>query len=153
MKEAPVSLAILIPFIAVLANFIFYKINEKYFSRIILLYLSVMLLFSNFYFLLMLFFDNGTIPFKGIHPIWQWLDGLQGRTIYLNNAFKSFIDCVHYSCVTITTLGHGDMLPVRWYTKLLTDFEVILGVGILIISFGRYFSESNKKKYGGARKG
>jgi hypothetical protein len=106
----------------------------------------LILLFSNIYFLLILFFDNGAIPFEGIHPIWHWLGGLEGRRLYLKDVFISFIDCFHYSCVTITTLGYGDMHATKWYSKLVTDFQVLLGLGIVIVSIGRYFSLYSKDR-------
>ena len=92
------------------------------------------------------FFDDGTIPFDGITPLWKWLGGLEGRRIYLKNAFLSYVDCFHYSCVSITTLGYGDMLPTKWYTKLLTDIEVILGMGVAIVGLGRFFSNNGQSK-------
>ncbi len=34
---------------------------------------------------------------------------------------------VYYSIVTFTTLGFGDITPIKWYTEILVTLEVILG--------------------------
>jgi uncharacterized protein YjbI with pentapeptide repeats len=37
----------------------------------------------------------------------------------------------YYSFVTYTTLGFGDITPIKWYSELLVTIEVILGYGSL----------------------
>ena len=38
---------------------------------------------------------------------------------------------IYYSFVTFTTLGFGDITPIKWYTEILVTLEVIVGYGIL----------------------
>jgi hypothetical protein len=37
----------------------------------------------------------------------------------------------YYSFVTFTTLGFGDITPIKWYTEILVTLEVIVGYGML----------------------
>jgi len=136
-----------LPLIGLLANFAFYKINEKYLWRIVFLYLSLMLIFANVYFLLLVFFDDGTTPFEGIHNVWTWLPGTQGRILHAKDALIAMVDSIHFSTVSITTLGYGDMLPTKWYSKLAVDIEVFLGLGVIVVGIGRYF-QNNKNNSG-----
>jgi len=53
------------------------------------------------------------------------------------------VDCLHFSTVTITTLGYGDISPQTWYAKMAADLEVLSGVFIVAISVGTYFSRIN----------
>jgi hypothetical protein len=82
-------------------------------------------------------------PFNGIHHPWTLLKSGE-RILTVPNACLSYLDCLHYSCVTITTLGYGDMYATAWYSKLLTDTEVLLGLGVSIVAIGRYFSSGTK---------
>jgi len=36
------------------------------------------------------------------------------------------------------------MYATAWYSKLLTDTEVLLGLGVSIVAIGRYFSSGTK---------
>ena len=97
-------LAIALPIIGLLANFVFYPINEKYLRRLVLLYLSLMFIFANIYFLFLLLLDDGTIPFDGIHKVWTWLEGTQGRVIHTEDTLLGITDCIHFSIASITAL-------------------------------------------------
>lgn len=141
-----VPLVIILPLIGLLANFVFYKINEKYLLRIVFLYASLMLIFANIHFLLVFMFDDGTIPFEGIHNVWTWLPGIQGRVIHPKDALIAIADSIHFSTVTITTLGYGDMYPTKWYSKLAVDIEVFLGLGIVVVGIGRYFQNNKNNR-------
>jgi hypothetical protein len=46
------------------------------------------------------------------------------------------VDYVYLSGITIATVGYGDMVPLIWYTKLLTVAEVVLGIGLTVIVLG-----------------
>ena len=49
------------------------------------------------------------------------------------NSFKlkpggyTWFSFFYYSIVTFTTLGFGDITPIKWYTEILVTIEVILG--------------------------
>ena len=133
---------LLVPLVALLggiaATVAFYPLNEKFLGRLIQVYFAVVLLFANAYFLLMVV-DNAT--FAGICSPWALDINTGGPTLGTKSAFLSYVDCLHFSCVTITTLGYGDMRPTEWYSKLLVDLEALGGVGIIVVGIGRYFSQ------------
>ena len=55
-----------------------------------------------------------------------------------------FQDSVHFSLITSTTVGYGDMVPVKPMAKLLVDIQVL--VSFFLISFGvAAFSSSQRK--------
>jgi voltage-gated potassium channel len=59
---------------------------------------------------------------------------LAGGTIlfhYLEN--WSWVDSFYFTCVTITTIGYGDLTPTKTITKLLTVLIAFLGIGILLL--------------------
>ncbi|MHC4982214.1 MAG: ion channel [Planctomycetota bacterium] len=118
----------------------FYKVDHKYLQNIVLSYFTVMLVFTNIYWLLMLVPGRPPLPFGGIHPAWTFAEGM-GRTIQLKDALLTCVDCFHFSLATISTLGYGDMVPTAWYSKLICNFEVIIGLGIVVVGFGRFFSK------------
>ena len=62
------------------------------------------------------------------------------------DAFPLFVDCLHFSTATITTLGYGDIAPRTVYAKLAADAEVLSGVFIVAVSLGTYFNRSNGTK-------
>jgi hypothetical protein len=142
-----ITLAVLLLFFATIAapilgliiNFIYYPANEKYLRRLVLLYLSLLLLFANIYFLVALFLAPD-VPFEGIHNAWVRHSSYEDIRLYWSNVFLTLADCLHFSCMTITTVGYGDMCPTIWYTKLITDLEVLLGLGVIVVGIGRYFS-------------
>lgn len=44
----------------------------------------------------------------------------------------SWIDCVYFSVVTLTTVGYGDFAPVTTAGKLFTIFYIIIGIGLIL---------------------
>lgn len=48
----------------------------------------------------------------------------------------SLFDFTHYSVVTISTLGYGDIKPVHWTARLLSMAEVLFGIGLIVIYVG-----------------
>lgn len=123
-----------------------FKIDKFYLLKIIQLFIILALAFANIYYILILIADPNKI-YDGIHPLWKWLEGIHGRRLYWENIWKTAIDCIYFSFSTITTSAYGDIKPMVWYTKLLSNLEVLLGLGLISIGIGRYFSsyEINKK--------
>ena len=120
-----------------------YRINRWYLFRIIQLYIILALVFANLFYILIVVADPTPI-YEGIHLPWKWLGGTQGRRMYWDNVWKSAVDCIYYSFATITTSAYGDIKPIVWYTKMLANLEVLLGLGLVSIGIGRYFSEREK---------
>lgn len=54
--------------------------------------------------------------------------------------FKSIIEAIYFSGVTITTLGYGDIFPSNWLLQLITVFQVIVGFSLIVVSFAIYSS-------------
>jgi hypothetical protein len=140
-------------------NVIYYSVNQKLLGRLILLYISIMLIFANLYFFVVVRTENPVVnvrAFEGIHSPWGTVKaGVEvrdrlGNLIYtqpddkagitLEDALLTVVDCFHFSTVTITTVGYGDMRPVTWYAKLLVDSEIFLGLGVVALGIGRYFA-------------
>ena len=44
---------------------------------------------------------------------------------------NSLLSPFWFSIVTFTTLGYGDVLPIRWIGELLVIIEVVLGYSML----------------------
>jgi hypothetical protein len=105
--------------------------------------------------------------FRGVESLWTGIDayspktGLDGWTSgeYLD-AFKAaaasdrpnvkptfkpesrlaaFLDCVHFSIVTMTTTGYGDISPNQLYSKLAADVQILAGVAVLVFALGMAF--------------
>jgi hypothetical protein len=51
----------------------------------------------------------------------------------------TFLDCVHFSVVTMTTTGYGDISPNRRYAKLAADVQMLAGVSVVIFALGMAF--------------
>jgi hypothetical protein len=88
---------------------------------------------------------------------WQWNDQLDGfscykifkdtnKTSYLNkdyilNVLRLVIDCNHFSVVSATTVGYGDMVPKSHFAKLIVDFQLTYTFAIVAIGIGKYSTE------------
>lgn len=53
------------------------------------------------------------------------------------NRLEVWFNCLHFSTVTIATLGYGDIIPTKWYSKLAADLEVLMGIVFVSLSLGR----------------
>lgn len=78
--------------------------------------------------------------------------------IYMNleiNSFnfssgeESWFDFLYFSIITITTLGYGDISPIKFWAKVYVSLEVFIGVSLLALivhSYGVYTVKSAKQK-------
>jgi voltage-gated potassium channel len=48
------------------------------------------------------------------------------------------VDAIYFSGVTLATLGYGDISPVHPFSKLLSVYEVLAGLLIVVISLALY---------------
>jgi hypothetical protein len=117
-----------------------YPTAERYPLRMLSLYVAVIVTFANWYFWLVV-----------LHPNEHWFAGLTSPFAARPNShatseltvgplLRCVVDCVHFSCVTIATVGYGDIYPVAPVAKLLVDVEIISGLAIIVIGFGRLFA-------------
>lgn len=51
----------------------------------------------------------------------------------------TLLDCLHFSVVTMTTTGYGDITPTRLYSKLTADLQILFGLAILVVALGMLF--------------
>lgn len=62
-----------------------------------------------------------------------------------------YFDLLYFSLVTITTLGYGDIQPTLWLSKSLVIFEIVFGLGFVLLLFtmliSLYIDIQRKKKY------
>lgn len=59
-----------------------------------------------------------------------------------------FGNCLHFSVVTATTLGYGDITPATWYAKALVDLQVLAAVAIGLFALATF----GKSRLGGGRR-
>jgi voltage-gated potassium channel len=56
-------------------------------------------------------------------------------------AFRSIIDALYFSGVTITTVGFGDIVPSHPLAETLVLYEIGLGLVLVVIALATYLSE------------
>ena len=133
------------------------KINIRHLA---VLYLEIILMFGVIYFsevssrtkadIINIISTNDRIPtIRGIDA--EWIDLLIKRenidkTTQLKKMLICFQDCIHFSLITSTTVGYGDMVPVKPMAKLLVDIQVL--VSFFLISFGvAAFSSAQRHRH------
>jgi len=52
-----------------------------------------------------------------------------------------FLDCLHYSIVTMATVGYGDMAPHSRGAKIMTDMQIISGQLLFVFALGLVFGK------------
>lgn len=70
-------------------------------------------------------------------PASWWMDGAQRPT--------SFTDLMTYSGLTITTSGGGGFVAKHWVLQLMTVYEVMCGLILLVVSFTIYTGRALSK--------
>jgi hypothetical protein len=58
---------------------------------------------------------------------------LIGGTIFFHELEGwSYVDAFYFSTMTLTTIGYGDLAPTSDFTKIITSFYAILGIGAML---------------------
>lgn len=88
-------------------------------------------------YILIFIFVSGTIAFHFLEG-WSWIDSF------------------YFLCVTITTIGYGDLYPTMTITKIITIIYAFMGIGIILVvlqTMTKYYiqrryikKENNNKK-------
>lgn len=50
-----------------------------------------------------------------------------------------FLECLHFSIITMTTVGYGDIIPNVWFAKLFADIQALSGVMLFGVALGMLF--------------
>lgn len=144
---ATVFLTMVAPCLATAALAMSYRYHAATLERIVRLFLALVLLCANVNFLLHLHFSRGgRSPFHGVQAVWA--PGDRGPSLQWDQFLAAVLDCVHFSVVTLSTVGYGDGYPVLWYSKLVVDIEILLGLGITVLAVGRHFASSAASRTG-----
>ncbi len=60
--------------------------------------------------------------------------------IFFEHGFDTFVDALYFSGVTIMTLGYGDILPSNSFSRLMSVYEVLNGMLLVVVTFTVYVS-------------
>ncbi len=90
--------------------------------------------------------DNKTPAIRGINTDWRYLlhaSAIKDRAKVVDDMLECFHDSIHFSLITSTTVGYGDMTPSSPVAKFLVEIQVL--VSFFLISFGvAYFFSSQR---------
>ena len=57
----------------------------------------------------------------------------------------SFIECLYFSIITLSTVGYGDLVPLSPLVRLIVGVQIICGVLLLLFGFSEIISYSREK--------
>src|SRR5439155_26548421 len=116
-------LELFLPLWAAVVTITTYPVNERFLSRLIQVYLAVLVLFANAYLIVASLYTPRP-PIAGIPSLCVQSESDPARSVLdPGRVLRAAVDSFHLSCITITTVGYGDITPSAWYAKLLTDLE------------------------------
>lgn len=65
------------------------------------------------------------------------------------DSFNTFFDVIYWACVSLTTVGYGDIYPVSDLGRVVTMFSLLIGVALIAlpagILTGGYMDEMRKE--------
>lgn len=73
--------------------------------------------------------------FAAIFALIEWLQ--PGSFVGANGTVANWQELLYFSYVTLTSLGYGDILPVKYYAQAFAAFEAIVGVLYTVILLSR----------------
>ncbi len=129
--------------ISIAANIIALSNTLKSLGKICILYIELLTIFGVLYFWFHISAKD-SVPIEGITPLWTYAESLNRYEFNMQKLFEVIVDIFHFSVVTMTTLGYGDMLPKSWYAKLVVDIQVLVGLAVLVLGIGTYFGNSEQ---------
>ena len=69
-----------------------------------------------------------------------WPDGNQTATFRPtfrgDQRLPSLLQCIHFSVVTMATVGYGDVHPNQWYSRLAVDMQILIGQILIVVALG-----------------
>jgi len=57
----------------------------------------------------------------------------------------SFIECLYFSIITLSTVGYGDLVPLSPMVRLIVSAEILFGVLLLLFGFSEIISYSREQ--------
>ena len=63
-----------------------------------------------------------------------------------NEEIKNIVQGIYFSAVTITTVGYGDLHPVRSISEILCVYELVVGFTLIVFTFGIYIVRASSNK-------
>jgi len=103
-------------------------------------YIEIALFFSYVYFVLIY---TKFVDIENVHKIKEssFYKGAEVSSAY--DSFYSYFDCLHFSIVTQTTLGYGNMFPKDFLGKILVNAQVLIGIYFIVIAVGLKISRKD----------
>ena len=126
-----------------------YRKTLSSFIRLFSLVVQIVLLFGTIYFIMQtMSFVRGieanqphevvgdSFPFSNVDKLWyhRLINNEPDKTKTLYYALLSYQDCIHFSLVTSSTVGYGDIAPKSHMAKLIVDIQIALS--FLVVAFG-----------------
>lgn len=71
-----------------------------------------------------------------------WQEGTSHDTSAFQPVFQegerlpSLLQCLHFSVVTMATVGYGDVNPHQWYSQFAVDMQIIIGQILVVFALG-----------------
>ena len=69
-----------------------------------------------------------------------------GSVVYHFLEGWSWVDCVYFSVITLSTIGYGDFSPKTDEGKLFTIFYIIVGIGIILSFINTVYHHYNMER-------
>ncbi len=69
-----------------------------------------------------------------------------GSTVYHYLEGWSWVDCIYFSVITLTTIGYGDFSPQTDAGKLFTIFYILVGLGMILSFINTVYLHYNNTK-------
>jgi len=117
--------------------------------KLAIYYTAIILVYSEVYLWFFLIYGNDMIC--GFYDYDRTLlsspeSVLAGQSLYYVEITKVILDSVHFSIVTSTTVGYGDMYPVHNFVKIMVDIQILITVGIVTLGLSRLGRATNVKQ-------
>ena len=80
---------------------------------------------------------------KGISGMWlvELYRDTSSKSSIINQALTSLYDSMHFSLMTSTTVGYGDMYPKTIWAKLMVDVQVLVSFFLIAFGVGSFFAQ------------
>ncbi|MEB3157572.1 MAG: potassium channel family protein [Cyanobacteriota bacterium] len=71
-----------------------------------------------------------------------WQEGSSKDNTPFQPAFRpeerlpSLLQCLHFSVVTMATVGYGDVNPHKWYSQVAVDMQILIGQILVVFALG-----------------